>query len=105
MRNVINTIANVTTSGISRNQVRTVTAGVDAVRASLHLSRLYSAPALGRWDAADGDLAKCQQPFAGKQKPAGTGTSPGSRSELSRCPRRETSRCRRPRVSSWLARS
>jgi hypothetical protein len=71
---------------------------------SAHHLRLYTsaartAPAPQGWFAADGQL-----PFAGKQKPAGTGKSPG-RSELSRCSRRETSRCRRPRVSSCIARS
>jgi hypothetical protein len=99
MRNVINTIANVTASAIVNRQVRTVMAGVDTVRASSHLLRLYCAPAPQRWAHAHG-----QKPFAGKQKPAGIGSLPGS-SELSRCPRRETSRCRRPRVSALLARS
>jgi hypothetical protein len=104
MRHVINTIANVTTNGIVRNPVRTIVAGVDMVRASLHLLRLYAAPALGRWDAADGDLAKCQKPFAGKQKPAGTVPSCGGCDMTSRsC--RESTRCRRPRESSCLARS
>ena len=99
MRNVINTTAIVTTNAIVNRTVRTVMAGVDALRASSsHHLRLYAASAPQRWSAAYG-----QKPFAGKQKPAGTG-SPG-RSELSRCSRRETSRCRRPRVSSWLARS
>jgi hypothetical protein len=93
MRNVINTIANVTTSGIGRNQVRTVTAGVDAVRASLHLMRHYAAPAPKRWAQ-----------LAGKQQFAGTGPSLGGSDLLSRsC--RESSRCRRPRESSCLARS
>jgi len=99
MRNVINTTANVTTNAIVNRTVRTVLAGVDAMRASsAHHVRFYAAPAPQGWFAADG-----LQPLAGKQKPAGTG-SPG-RSELSRCSRRETSRCRRPRVSSCLARS
>jgi hypothetical protein len=103
MRHVINTIANVTTNGIVRNQVCTLVAGVDTVRASLHQMRLYAAPAHGRWDAADGDLAKSQQPFAGKQKPAGTGPSCGGCDLTSRsC--RESSRCRRPRESSCIAR-
>ena len=102
MRNVINTIANVTASAIVNRQVRTVMAGVDTVRASSHLLRLYSAAAkplaahaapAPRWALAFG-----QKPFAGKQKPAGIGSIPGSR-DLSRCTRRETSRCRRPRVS------
>ena len=108
MRNVINTIANVTANAIVNRQVRTVMAGVDGVRASSHLLRLYSAAAshlaahaapAPRWTLALG-----QQPFAGKQKPAGIGFKPGS-SDLSRCTRRETSRCRRPRVSALLARS
>ena len=99
MRNVINTIANVTANAIVNRQVRTVMAGVDGVRASSHLLRLYFAPAPQRWTHAIG-----QKPFAGKQTPAGTGSTPGS-SDLSRCSRRETSRCRRPRVSSCIARS
>jgi hypothetical protein len=98
MRTVINTIANVTTSGISRNQVRTVTAGVDALRASSHLLRLHAAPAPQQWTYAEG-----QKAFAGKQKPAGTGSQPGE-SDVSRCSRRAMSRCRRPRASSCLAR-
>src|SRR5438477_2279045 len=94
MRSVINTVANVTTSAISNRLVRTVMAGVDGVRASSHDLRLYhaaahhAAPAPQRW---------AQQSFAGKQKPAGTGSGLGG-SDLSRCTRRETSRCRRPRV-------
>ena len=100
MRNVINTTANVTTNAIVDRTVRTVMAGVDVVRASSsHHLRLYAASAPQRWSAAYG-----LKPFAGKQKPAGKGTSPG-RSELSRCSRREMSRCRRPRVSSCIARS
>ena len=100
MRSVINSVANVTTSAISNRLVRTVMAGVDVVRASSsHHLRLYAASAPQRWSAAYG-----LKPFAGKQKPAGQGTSPG-RSELSRCSRREMSRCRRPRVSSCIARS
>ena len=96
MRSVINSVANVTTSAISNRLVRTVMAGVDVARASSHDLRLYhAAPAPQRW---------AQESFAGKQKPAGTGSSLGG-SELSRCTRRDTSRCRRPRVSSWLARS
>ena len=100
MRNVINTTANVTTNAIVDRTVRTVMAGVDVVRASSsHHLRLYAASAPQRWSAAYG-----LKPFAGKQKPAGKGTSPG-RSELSRCSRREMSRCRRPRASSCIARS
>ena len=105
MRSVINTIANVTTNAIANRTVRTVMAGVDASAPSLRHQRLYAAPAPQHWDHADGD-----KPFAGKQKPAGTATQAGTGSslggsELSRCTRRDTSRCRRPRVSSWLARS
>jgi len=110
MRNVINTTANVTTTAIVNRSVRTVMAGVDAVRASSsHHLRLYflaaeAASAPQGWSAAYG-----QKPFTGKQKPAGTGTSPGCSEhgliKPSRCSRRETSRCRRPRVSSCIARS
>jgi hypothetical protein len=99
MRNVVNTIANVANTAIANRQVRTVMAGVDGLRASSHLLRLYSAPAPQRWAHADG-----QKPFAGKQKPEGTGSCPDA-SDRSRCTRRETSRCRRPRVSALLARS
>ena len=86
MRNVINTTANVTTNAIVNRTVRTVLAGVDAMRASsAHHVRLYAiaahaAPAPQGWFAADG-----LQPLAGKQKPAGTGTSPGCSELISRC--------------------
>jgi hypothetical protein len=99
MRTVINTIANVTTNGLGRNQVRTVKAGVDTLRASSHLQRLHAAPAPQQWTYADG-----QESFAGKQKPEGIGSMPGE-SDISRRLRRDTSRCRRPRVSTCLARS
>ena len=101
MRNVINTVANVTTSAIANRLVRTVVAGVDGLRASSHHLRLYAAAA----HAAPAPRQWTQKPFAGKQKPAGTGSSRTGGSELSRCSRRETSRCRRPRVSALLARS
>ncbi|MBW8883338.1 MAG: hypothetical protein JF612_00885 [Planctomycetia bacterium] len=101
MRSVINSVANVTTSAISNRLVRTVMAGVDVPRASSHGLRLYHAAA---HDAAPAPQRWAQKSFAGKQKPAGTGALPGG-SELSRCTRRETSRCRRPRVSGLLARS
>ena len=94
MRTVINTPANVTTTAIVNRQVRTVVAGVDALRSSLHLLRLYAAPAPMGW-------AK----FAGKQKPGKQGPMPGGSDLDSRCSRRESSRCRRPRVSSCLRRS
>ena len=105
MRNVVNTIANVANTAIANRQVRTVMAGVDAGCApSSHLLRLYNsaahaAPAPQEWTCAYG-----QKPFSGKQKPEGTGSIPGH-SDLSRCTRRATSRCRRPRVSALLARS
>ena len=101
MRDVINTTANVTTNAIVDRTVRTVMAGVDVVRASSsHHLRLYAASAPQRWSAAYG-----LKPFAGKQKPEGIGSTPGSSDLLSRCSRRDTSRCRRPRVSSCIARS
>ena len=104
MRTPINTVANVTTTRIANRQVRTVVAGVDALRSAPRHLRLYNAaahaaPAPQQWDHANDHKS-----FAGKQKPAGTGSMPGG-SDLSRCSRRESSRCRRPRVSSWLARS
>jgi hypothetical protein len=99
MRSVINTIANVTTSGMSRNQVRTAVAGVDTVRNSLRHLRLYAAPAHQRWGQ-----------FAGKQKPASgcvlsdkTQAPRETSDSLSRSSR-EPSRRRRPRESSCLGR-
>ena len=89
MRNIINTIANVTTGGIAADQVRTVMAGVvDVLRAAPRHLHLYAVPASDRWDM-----------FDGKQKPQ-TGPSP-SREQLS-CSRREPGLCRRPRQSSCL---
>jgi hypothetical protein len=107
MRNVINTTANVTTNAIVDRTVRTVMAGVDVVRASSsHHLRLYSAAAPQCWSPANGKQAYGLKPFAGKQMPAGKGTSLGLGSEQqSRCLGRETSRCRRPRVLSCIARS
>ena len=99
MRIVINTVANVTTNAIANRHVRTVMAGVDALRPSSHHLRLYAAPAPQHWTSAHG-----QQPFSGKQMPEATVSKPGC-SDLSRCTRRDTSRCRRPRVSSCIARS
>ena len=97
MRNVINTTANVTTVAIINRQVSTVLVGVDALRAFPRHLRLYAAPAHAAWALADGD-----QPFAGKQMPAKQGSKPGDSDQMSRCSRRESSRCRRPRVSSCL---
>lgn len=96
MRNVINTITNVTTL---TTEVRTIVAGVVTLRAASHQARLYAAPARGRWAHDDGD-----QPFAGKQKPAFMGPSPAG-SDLTSRSCRESSRCRRPRVSSCSSRS
>ena len=73
MRNVINTIANVTTIAIVNRQVRTVLAGVDALRAS----SASFAPLCRASTAAAWALAVGEQPFAGKQKPAGNGSMPG----------------------------
>jgi hypothetical protein len=111
MRSVINTTAIVTTSAIVNRTVRTVLAGVDAACAlSLRCLRLYAASAPQHRAAALGH-AQWQPPFAGKQKPdgaaadmAGADAMPGG-SEISRCSRRGSSRCRRPRVSYCLVRS
>ena len=94
MYSVINTNINVTTL---RNEVRTIVAGVETLRAASHSLRLYAAPARGRWAHDDGD-----QPFAGKQMTAKQGSKPGGSDQMSRCLRDESSRCRRPRVSSCL---
>ena len=99
MRNVINTTANVTTVAIINRQVRTVLAGVDALRAFPRHLRLYAAPAHAAWALASG-----QEPLAGKQS-AKQGSKPGCSDSMSRCMRDESSQCRRPRVSSCLARS
>ena len=96
MRNVINTTANVTTVAIINRRVRTVLAGVDAMRAFPRHLRLYAAPAHAGWALAVG-----QQPTAGKQ-PDQQGSKPGGSDQMSRCMLRESSRCRRPRVSSCL---
>ena len=108
MRNVINTFANVTTNAIVNRTVRTVLAGVDALRASLEASRLYAAPdaaapAAGSpgWAPGLGD-----KPMAGKPKFAtglagDTGLMRCQHEQLS-CSRRAHSRCRRPRLSSCL---
>jgi len=102
MRNVINSFANVTTTAIVNRTVRTVLAGVDALRASLEASRLYAAPAAGSpgWAPGLGD-----KPMAGKPKFA-TGLAGGTglmcQHEQLSCSRRAHSRCRRPRLSSCL---
>lgn len=89
MRSTINTIANVTTTVIANVQVRTVVAGIDALRgfASLAL-RLYAAPLAGkagRWSES------------GVKKPVHPGHMPCS--DQSRHCRRDDSRCRRPQRS------
>jgi hypothetical protein len=96
MRHVINTTANVTTTAICHRNVRTVVAGVDALRA-LPVMRLYAAPA-----------PQAASSFAGKQKPA-LGLLSGDGGPLGRCLDREptarwSSRCRRPRIASCLER-
>jgi hypothetical protein len=60
--------------------------------------RLYAAPAHAAWALAVGQL-----PTAGKQS-ARQGSKPSGSDRMSRCLRDESSRCRRPRVSSCLAR-
>jgi hypothetical protein len=97
MRNVINTIANVTTNAIVNRTVRTVLAGVDALRASLEASRLYAATAgAAGWGPADGD-----KPSAGKPMFAKSGPMCQAGQHLS-CSHRAHTRCRRPRLSSCL---
>ena len=101
MRNVINTTVNVTTVANVIRNVRTVLAGVDTCALAPQHSRLYAAPAPQHWLHATG-----RKPFAGKQKPECMGPMFGGGSDLlSRCRGRESSRCRRPRISSCLARS
>jgi hypothetical protein len=91
MRNIINTIANVTTGGIAANQVRTVMAGVvDVLRAAPRHLHLYAAPASG-WSL----FGKPKQGLAPEQLSC-------SRRESGHC--RPTARHRRPRESSCLRR-
>lgn len=88
MRSTLNAIANLTTTGIANVLVRTVVAGVDALRGSAPLAmRLYAAPPAKPWPQ-----------FSGKQKPEHQGHA--SCSDTSRC-RRDESRCRRPRSGCW----
>ena len=85
MRSTINAIANVTTTVFANVIVRTVVAGVDALRGPAPLAlRLYAALPGGKWQ------------MSGKQKPTHQGHL--SCSDQSRC-RRDESRCRRSRVS------
>jgi hypothetical protein len=94
MRSTINAIANVTTIAFANAIVRTVVAGVDALRGPAPLAmRLYAALPGDKW------------PMPGKQKPEheshqGTGHLSCS-DQRSHC-RRDESRCRRPRRSGCL---
>lgn len=91
MRSTIHAIANVTTIAFANVIVRTVVAGVDALRGPAPLAmRLYAALPGDLWYAVPGK----QKP--GKQSHPGTGHL--SCSDQSRC-RRDESRCRRSRVS------
>jgi len=91
MRSTINAIANVTTIAFANVIVRTVVAGVDALRGPAPLAmRLYAALPGEKWLSS------------GKQKPKQS--HPGtlrhlSCSDQSRHCRRDESRCRRPRWS------
>ena len=90
MRSTFNAIANVTTITIANVIVRTVVAGVDALRGPAPLGmRLYAALPGGKW-----------HPMSGKQKPGHQGCLPGSDTS---CCRRDESRCRRSRRSGCLA--
>jgi hypothetical protein len=90
MRSTIQTIANVTTTVFANVIVRTVVAGVDALRGPAPLGmRLYAALPGCKW-----------HPISGKQKPEHQGRL--SCSDASHC-RREQSRCRRSRWSGCLA--
>lgn len=89
MRSTFNAIANVTTTTIANVIVRTVVAGVDALRGPAPLGmRLYAALP-GEWHL-----------LPGKQKPGHQGRL--SCSDTSHC-RRDESRCRRSRRSGCLA--
>ena len=89
MRSTINAIANVTTIAFANVIVRTVVAGVDALRGPAPLAmRLYAALPGDKWS------------FAGKQKPAHQGHLSCS-DQRSHC-HRDESRCRRPRRSGCL---
>ena len=94
MRSTINTIANVTTTVIANVQVRTVVAGIDALRefASLAL-RLYAAPLAGA--SLSNRAGRWQE--TGSKKPVHPGHMPCS--DQSRHCRRDDSRCRRPQRS------
>ena len=100
MRTVINTIANVTTSGIVRiRSARSWQALMTHARTLPASIALYAAPAPQQWTMP---TAISRLP-ANKSRQA-PGPCPAA-ATLSRCSRRAMSRCRRPRVSSCLARS
>jgi len=89
MRSTINAIANVTTTVFANVIVRTVVAGVDALRGPAPLAmRLYAALPGDKWQ------------MSGKQKPTHQGHL--SCSDVSRHCRRDESRCRRPQRSGCL---
>jgi hypothetical protein len=91
MRSTINAIANVTTTVFANVIVRTVVAGVDALRGPAPLGmRLYAALPGDTWHL-----------MPGKQKPGHQGRL--SCSDQSCHCRREDSRCRRSRRSGCLA--
>jgi len=95
MRSTINAIANVTTTVFANVIVRTVVAGVDALRGPTPLAmRLYAALPGDKWQ------------MSGKQKPAHESHHGNlchlSCSDQSRHCRRDESRCRRPRWSGCL---
>jgi hypothetical protein len=99
MRSTFNAIANVTTIAFANVIVRTVVAGVDALRGPAPLAmRLYAALPGEKWLSC---VARGLR--SGKQKPkhqshAGT-LSHLSCSDQSRHCHRDESRCRRPRRS------
>jgi hypothetical protein len=87
MRSTINSLANLTTTVIANVLVRTVVAGVDALRGTpAHALRLYAAPSARQWQ------------FPAKQEPGHKCHMSGG--DESRC-RRDESRCRRPRSGCW----
>jgi len=65
MRNVINSIANVTTTAIAVRQDRAVAAGLDTVRSfALHYPRLHQGPALKLWSGTIGK--RSSEPMQGE---------------------------------------
>ena len=98
MRSTINAIANVTTIAFANVIVRTVVAGVDALRGPAPLAmRLYAALPGEKWLRSG--KQKPEQSHAGISH-VGTGHLSCS-DQRSHC-RRDESRCRRPRRSGCL---